>query len=58
MNKTKFLLYFWFLVSVLTTPVYAENEPFVNRFLGSPLLVLAAMIAIDVAAFFVNKMRK
>jgi len=38
--------------------VGAEEEPFVDRFLGSPLLVLVAIIVIDIIAFIYHKIRR
>ncbi|MGD8545991.1 MAG: hypothetical protein PVH12_07435 [Candidatus Bathyarchaeota archaeon] len=57
MNKTRFLLYFLFVLNVFTCPVYAEDESFAANFLGSPLLILVAIILIDVIFFFINKIR-
>ncbi|MDH5482855.1 MAG: hypothetical protein OEY22_08255 [Candidatus Bathyarchaeota archaeon] len=36
----------------------ATNEPFVDQFIGSPLLVLVAIIVIDIIAFVYHKIRK
>jgi len=36
----------------------AANESFTDQFLGSPLLILAAIIVIDIIAFIYHKIRK
>jgi len=43
---------------VLIGTVNAVDESFVDQFLGSPLLVLVAIIVIDIVAFIYHKMRK
>lgn len=57
MNRTRFLLYFLSAFNAFTCPVYAEEESFAVKFLGSPLLILVAIFIIDVIFFFINKIR-
>ncbi len=38
--------------------VNAAEESFVDQFLGSPLLVLVAIIVIDIVAFIYHKIRR
>ena len=38
--------------------VKAADESFAEQFLGSPLLVLTALIIIDIIAFIYHKLRK
>jgi hypothetical protein len=38
--------------------VNAADDSFANQFLGSPLLALAAIIAIDIIALIYHKIRK
>ncbi|MEM2995303.1 MAG: hypothetical protein QXI91_04730 [Candidatus Bathyarchaeia archaeon] len=45
-------------LSVFVGRAYAQDESFIDQFIGSPLLVLAAIIAIDVIAFIYHKIRK
>lgn len=42
----------------LISSVNASDESFVDQFLGSPLLVLVAIIVIDIIAFVYHKIRK
>jgi hypothetical protein len=58
MKKTKLSLHILFLLFTLITSVSAEEEPFVDTFLGSPLLVLVAIIAIDIIALIYRKIRR
>lgn len=44
--------------SLLTGKVNAESESFVEQFIGSPLLILVAIIIIDIIAFAYHKLRK
>jgi hypothetical protein len=37
---------------------YAAEESPINQFLGSPLLILTAIIIIDIIAFIYRKIRK
>jgi len=48
------LLLFFTLISI----VKAADEPFVDQFLGSPLLSLTAIIVIDIIALIYHKIRK
>ncbi len=58
MKKTRLLLYILFLLFMLINSVVAQEEPFVDRFLGSPLLVLVAIILIDIIALIYHKIRR
>jgi len=42
----------------LVNRVYAAEESLINQFLGSPLLILAVIIAIDIIAFLYRRIRK
>jgi len=42
----------------LISRVYAEEDSLLNQFLGSPLLVLTAIIVVDIIAFLYRKFRK
>jgi len=46
-----------FLFTFVST-VNAADESFADKFLGSPLLILVAIIAIDIIAFIYHKIRK
>jgi len=46
-----------FLFTFVST-VNATDESFTDKFLGSPLLILVAIIAIDIVAFIYHKIRK
>ncbi|MBS7621840.1 hypothetical protein KEJ32_07000 [Candidatus Bathyarchaeota archaeon] len=46
------------LIFAFTNRVYAAEESFPSRFLGSPLLVLTAIIIIDIIAYLYRKIRK
>ena len=48
------MLFLFALIGV----VYAENESFADKFLGSPLLVLVVIVVIDILAFVYHKLRK
>ena len=52
------VLYMLFLLFASTRSVNAAAESFEEQFLGSPLLILAAIIAIDVIAFIYHRLRK
>lgn len=58
MKKTKLSVHIPFLLFVLINSVHAEEEPFADKFLGSPLLVLAAIVVIDVIAFIYHRIRR
>ncbi|MEM1540299.1 MAG: hypothetical protein QXJ07_02820 [Candidatus Bathyarchaeia archaeon] len=55
---TIILIHMLLLVSIFINHVYAAEESFPSRFLGSPLLVLKAIIVIDMIAYFYRKIRK
>ena len=52
------VLYSLFLLFALINIVGATDESFVDQFLGSPLLVLTALIVIDIIALVYRKIRK
>ncbi len=54
-TSTVHLIIFFF---ALTNIVYGADESFIDQFLGSPLLILAAAIVVDVFAFAFHKMRR
>lgn len=56
--KTRPLLYILSLLFMFINSVGAEEEPFVDKFLGSPLLVLVAITVIDIIAFVYHKIKK
>jgi len=59
MAKLKMLALNLFLfLFVEVDVVKAADESFAEQFLGSPLLILAALILIDVIAFIYHKLRK
>ena len=47
-----------FLMFAWINRVYAADESFADQFLGSPLLILVAIIVIVAAAFVYHKIRK
>lgn len=59
MEKRKVLaLYPLLFLFTLISSVNAASESVVDRFLGSPLLVLVAIIAVDIIAFIFHRIRK
>jgi cadmium resistance protein CadD (predicted permease) len=58
MKKAILPLHVLFLLFMLVNSVGAEEEPFVDKFLGSPLLVLVAIIVIDIIAFVYHRIRR
>jgi len=58
MKKIKLSLYILFLLFMLINSVVAQEEPFVDKFLGSPLFVLVAIIVIDSIAFVYHRIRR
>ena len=52
------VLYSLFLLFALINIVGATDESFADQFLGSPLLVLTALIVIDIIALVYRKIRK
>jgi uncharacterized cupredoxin-like copper-binding protein len=58
MKKHASALLLLMLLSTLVSRAYAQGESFTDQFIGSPLLVLAAIIVIDVIAFIYHKIRK
>jgi hypothetical protein len=57
-KKIRLSLYILFLLFMLINSVVAQEEPFVNKFLGSPLLVLVAIIVIDIIALIYHRIRR
>jgi len=57
-KRTMIVLNLVFLLFSLISSVSAADESFANQFLGSPLLVLTALIVIDIIAFIYHKIRK
>jgi len=55
---TIIIVHILLLVSTLTNRVYAAEEPFPSQFLGSPLLILTAIIVINIIAYLYRKIRK
>ena len=58
MKKQLTILNILLFTSLLVGTVKAENESFVEQFIGSPLLILVAIIIIDIIAFAYHKLRK
>jgi hypothetical protein len=58
MKKVILPLHVLFLLFTFINCVGAEEEPFVDKFLGSPLLVLVAIIVIDIIALIYHKIRR
>lgn len=59
MKKRKVLaLYPLLFLFTLINSVNAAEGSFVDRFLGSPLIILAAIIVIDIIAFIYHKVRR
>jgi hypothetical protein len=50
--------YSFFLSVALANVVHAADEPFTEEFLGSPLLVLVAVIIIAASASLYHRMRR
>ena len=48
----------FFLTFALIGRVYAANESFAEQFVGSPLLILAALIVIAALASLFHRIRK
>ena len=58
MKKVILPLHVLFLLFMFVSSVGAQEKPFVDKFLGSPLLVLVAIIVIDIIAFIYHKIRR
>jgi len=58
MKKIRLLLFALFLLLLLINSVNAQEEAFVDTFLGSPLLVLVAIIVIDIISIIYHKIRR
>jgi hypothetical protein len=50
--------YFLFILPALAGIVWASEDSLTTQFLGSPLLILVALILIDAIAFAYHKIRK
>ncbi|MEM2946985.1 MAG: hypothetical protein QXN96_01960 [Candidatus Bathyarchaeia archaeon] len=57
-NPATIVVHILLLATVFIQSVYATEEFPISRFLGSPLLILAAIIFIDIIAFLYRKIRK
>lgn len=51
-------LYALFFLFTFVSLANAADESFPNQFVGSPLLILVAVIIIDVIAFLYHKLKK
>lgn len=51
-------LYLLLLLSALIRAVWATDDSLATQFLGSPLLILVALIILDGMAFVYHKIRK
>lgn len=58
MKTRKSILYSMLVLFSLIGNVWATDESFADQFLGSPLLILASVIIIDVIALVYHKLRK
>jgi len=58
MRIIKLSLHILFILFALINSVSAAEEPFIDKFLGSPLAVLMVIIAIDIVAFVYHKIRR
>jgi hypothetical protein len=58
--KRRMVLVLFFVVSLsgLFNVVNATDGSFADQFVGSPLLILTAIIIIDIVAFFYHKVRR
>ncbi len=57
-RQTVSVLYSLLILFPLINVVSAADESFTDQFLGSPLLVLAAIIILDIIALIYHKIRK
>ncbi|MEM3579674.1 MAG: hypothetical protein QXH40_06275 [Candidatus Bathyarchaeia archaeon] len=57
-NLATIIINILLLMFAFTNCVYAAEESFPSKFLGSPLLILTAIIVIDVIAYLYRKIRK
>lgn len=51
-------LYLLLLLSAIIRAVWATDDSLATQFLGSPLLILVALIILDAIAFVYHKIRK
>lgn len=56
--KTELFPQILFLLLTLIHSIHLEEQSFIDKFLGSPLLILAAIIVIDAVAFIYHTVRK
>jgi hypothetical protein len=47
-----------FMLSTLMNSVNADRGSFTDKFLGSPLIVLVVIIAIDIVAFIFHRIKR
>ncbi len=57
-NLVTIIIHMLLLAFTFINRVYAAEESPISQFLGSPLLVLTAIIVIDIIAYFYRKIRK
>jgi len=57
-RKTALITYLSLLFSAFVPVVQAADGSLVDQFVGSPLLVLVAVLIIDLIAFVYHKVRK
>lgn len=57
-GRKTLVLYALLFLFTLVNSVNAADGSFADQFLGSPLLILAAIIVIDIIAFIYHKIRK
>jgi uncharacterized membrane protein len=57
-RQTALVFCFLLMMAASIGHVYAADESFTDQFLGSPLLILTAIIVIVAVAFVYHKMRK
>jgi len=57
-NIATTVIVYLLLIFASINHVYAVEEPLPSRFLGSPLLILTAIIIIDIIAYLYRKIRK
>jgi uncharacterized membrane protein len=58
MKKVRLLLDVLFLLFTFINCVRAQEETFADKFLGSPLVVLVAIIVINIIALIYHEIRK
>ena len=58
MEKGVLAIFILFMLSTLITSVDADSDSITDKFLGSPLIVLVVIIAIDIAAFIFHRIER